>query len=370
MMFDMLLINIYWMLSTFCTSSVSSFLTSGPNVWFPIIFAAVSAVIVIAAMIYMLSPLLGRNDMKVWARAKIYDGFITIIFAMIFLSFSTAICTINPVPIFNSLGMLPNSCNPAVSGNNPSSANIGDIYGLSLCELYQFNSGAASFTESIYWISLIGGINPMITVMPSAPEFPINIATGSGLGVSFSIQLFPIVLVHQYIIPYIQAYFAGIMASQLLQILLSSSMLLFSIFLILGLLARSFGITKSFGGAMIAFALGLGFVYPLMVATTYGFLDTAIQNAAAAGGAGAPALANLAPAIVTGLLSVPINMISRGVFSFASVLTPVIVYGGFIAAGLILIPLLNLIVVDAFIVDFSKAIGERMDLFSILTRII
>jgi hypothetical protein len=370
------LIGIGILLSNYCTSSITSFLTAGPNIWFPIILVAALAVIVVVAMIYVLSPFLGRNDIKVWARAKIYDVLITIVFALIFLSFSTAICSFNPTAAFNTLGILPSACNPNVSGNNPSSAGISDIYGLSLCDLYSFNQGAASFTSSIYWISIIGGLNPDVTIAPSVPDFPINPSTGSGIGVSFSLQLFPIVLVHQYIVPYLQAYFAAVLVSQLLQILLSSSMLLLSIFLILGLLARSFEVTKSFGGAMIAFAIGLGFVFPLMASVTYGFMDTAIQGAQATACQGLPVSGNactlldLAPTLVSGIMSVPINVITGGVFSFSSIFTPLIIYGGFVAAGLILIPLLNLIIVDAFIVDFSKAIGERMDLFSILTRII
>ena len=128
---------------------------------------------------------------------------------------------------------------------------------------------------------------------------------------------------------------------------------------------------------MIAFGLGLGFIYPLMAGLTYGFLDTAIQNVACATGSSAsictattPSIGNLAPALIVGMLSIPINWASSGTFSFASTLTPLIIYGGFVAAGLLLIPLLTLIVVDAFIVDFSKAIGERMDLFSLLTRML
>jgi hypothetical protein len=372
------------LLSLYCTSSITNFLTAGPNVWFPIILIAVLTIIAIVAVIYALSPLLGRNDIKVWARAKIYDGFITIIFAAIFVSFSTTICFVNPAGAFSALGILPNSCDPAIQGNTPSSYGVTtDIYGISLCDLYQFNAGVGSFLESLYWISMFGGLNPEFSFYPSLPDFPINPLTGSGVGIAFSFQLFPIVLVHQYVIPYVQAIFAAILVSQLLQILLSSSMLLLSIFLILGLLARSFSITKSFGGAMIAFAIGLGFVYPFMAAITYGFIDTAIQNAQTTAcsasyfssilppaSGGVCALYDLAPLMLTGLLSIPINAVFSGTFSFVPLFTPLIIYVGFVAAGLILIPLLNLIVVDAFIVDFSKAIGERMDLFSILTRII
>lgn len=364
------------LIANYCTSSITSFLTAGPNVWFPIIFLASLAIITIVGLIYILSPLLGRTDIRTWARAKIYDALVTIVFGIIFLSFSTAICTVSPIGPMRSIGILPANCDPSMS-NTPSSAGISDIYGLSLCELYQFNQNAASFTQSLYWMSLVLGINPTLSLfLPPEPYPFMPNPSGPGIGVSFSIALFPIVLVHQYLIPYLQAYFAAILASELLQIVLSASMLLLSVFLILGLLARSFSITKSFGGAMIAFGIGLGFVFPLMAMLTYGFIDTAMLNAQSTACGSLPlhgnacTLPDLAQIIIPGILALPINWMFGNVISFNQILTPLVIYGGFISAGLILIPLLNLIVVDAFIVDFSRAIGERMDLFSLLTRIL
>ncbi len=354
------------LLAAACTSPLSGvtcFLGAGSNIWFPIVVLATIAVIAVVAVLYQISPIFGRTDIKVWARAKIYDGIITIIFALIFLSFSTLIIVANPVGALNSIGILPNSCNPAIS-NNPSSSNIADIYGVASCDMYSFNNDAAGFTEALYILGIIGGINPAAHIDLPVPGYPINIGTGSGLGISFEVVAFPIQIVFQYIVPYTQAYFLAILVSQLLQIVLSSSALLFSIFMILGLIARSFGITKSFGGAMIAFAIGLGFIYPLMASLTYGFIDTAIQNASAS-----VSILSLAPTLLLGFLNLLPGIVFNGSISFAF-LTPVFLYGGFIATGILLIPLLNLIVVDAFIVDFSRAIGERMDLFSLLTRMI
>lgn len=364
------------LIANYCTSSITSFLTAGPNIWFPIVLLAAFAIITIIGLIYALSPLLGRTDIRTWARAKIYDALITIVFALIFVSFSTVICTVNPTSSMRSIGILPANCDPIIS-NTPSTTGIADIYGLSLCEIYQFNQNVASFTQSLYWTSLLlGGINPEITIaIPEGGNFQ-PVVAGPGVGISFSLDAIPITLIHQYIIPYLQAYFAALLASELLQIVLSSSMLFLSLFLVLGLIARSFSITKSFGGAMIAFGIGLGFVFPLIAMLTYGFIDTAMINAqtTACQGItfihGAPcALVDLAPLLISGILSIPINIFGNPL-PFNQIITPLIIYGGFIGAGLIFIPLLNLIVVDAFIVDFSRAIGERMDLFSLLTRIL
>ncbi len=362
------------MLNAFCPGSLNSivcFLSAGPNIWFPIVMAAVLAIIAVVAIIYQLSPLLGRNDIRVWARAKIYDAFVTIILAIIFLSFSTLLVSVNPASAYNSAGLLPQLCNPSIATNIPSSSNINDIYGISLCDMYQFNQYVGIFSEGIYLFSLVGGLNPSsvlklpppggVVGYPIAESVPV-----SGIGAALVFNAFPIVLVHQYIVPALGAYFLVVLTSQLLQILLSSSALLFSIFLILGLIARSFGVTKSFGGAMIAFGLGLGFVFPLMASMTYGFIDVVMTNAVST-----HMLLNFYNAltsvalIISPLLGAPLVL-----SNFAGIFTPLIIFGGLVSAGLIFIPLLNLIVVDAFIVDFSKAIGERMDLFSILTRII
>ncbi|MHB1830054.1 MAG: hypothetical protein ACYCO0_01545 [Candidatus Micrarchaeaceae archaeon] len=353
-------------LSALCPGNASSivcFLSAGPNVWFPIVMAAALAIIAVVAIIYQLSPLLGRNDIKVWARAKIYDAFVTIILAIIFLSFSTMIVSVNPVSAYSSVGLLPQLCNPSVNSNIPSSSNINDIYGISICDMYQFNQYVSIFSEGIYIFSIIGGLNPSTEINFPPPDgrpgFPISTAAPvSGEGAAVVVQFLPIVLVHQYVVPALGAYFLVVLTSQLLQILLSSSGILFSIFLVLGLIARSFGVTKSFGGAMIAFGLGLGVIFPLMASMTYGFIDVAIVNSVSVN-----TLLNFLflPLVVT-----PSSLF----FTLSTILTPLILFGGLVSAGLIFIPLLNLIVVDAFIVDFSKAIGERMDLFSILTRII
>jgi len=357
------------------STSVTCFFTAGPIVWFPIVALAVLTIICIVAVIYILAPLLGRNDIRVWARAKIYDALVTVVFALIFLGFATLALTINPVPAYQALGIVPNACNASAVNN---------IFALSSCDLYTFNQNVIYTSTGLYWLAIIGGFSPSFNFQPSVPDFPINTPTGWGLGVSFSIELIPIVFVHQYLVPYMQAYFTAVLVNQVIQILLSGAMLFFSLFLIIGLIARSFGITKSFGGAMIAFGIGLGFMFPLMVSITYGFLDTAMQNAQVIlsnNFIGFTGIAGAALYVVQQWFALMPKLIASGCIvsfianpscltAYTNAFTPLIVNGGFIAAGLILLPLLNLVIVDAFIVDFSRAIGERMDLFSILTRVI
>ena len=46
------------------------------------------------------------------------------------------------------------------------------------------------------------------------------------------------------------------------------------------------------------------------------------------------------------------------------------IYAGLAGAGLLLIPFVNFLIIDVFIIDFSKVIGEKMDFMKILTGII
>jgi hypothetical protein len=140
--------------------------------------------------------------------------------------------------------------------------------------------------------------------------------------------------------------------NQLQLIVISGAVLFLALFLSVGLVARTLGFTRTFGGAMIAFGLGIGLLFPLLVAITYGYIDVSagvmyIQSAGTTSiiWSGFTSLVNN-PAAATGGIFLDI---------------------GYVIAGLTFIPILNIAIVDAFIVDFSSAIGERMsfqELFS------
>jgi hypothetical protein len=260
--------------------------------------------------------------------------------------------------------------------------------------MYQYNQDVASYSTGIFYLAMVGGLAPQIDVNGvilggGPPQLSTSGAGASVPGVGFSINflLVPIQFVLQYIIPLMGAYFAVVILAQVQQILLSASMILFSVFMIIGFTARAFSVTKTFGGSMIAFALGIGFVYPLVTLIGYGFLDVVLANAVTtlggpslfgvlihaifgqAGVAAAEGLVGATAHILLANCTTPTSAMCNDNF-LATVLTPFIVLGGFISSGLLLIPLLNLVIVDAFIVDMSRVIGERMDLMSLLTRIV
>lgn len=353
------------------------FLGLGPTIWFPIFMAIITVVIAIIAVIYMLSPLLGRNDIKTWARIKIYDVLLTVVLAVVFLVFSGMLYSIDPTSAYGAVGLLPQSCSPTVMTNTPTSVNVNNLYALSVCDMYQYNQNVMSFSNGMFWLSLGAGLAPSaainIAFLEGGPQQLPSTSTSSGVspGIGFAlfINLMPITIIHQYVVPLMGAYFAAVILAQVQELLLSSAMIIFSIFMIIGFTARAFGVTKTFGGSMIAFALGFGFIYPLITTISYGFLDVVLENAQIAlHGSILDLFQTLALSLVGNMVSLFFGGTGAGTLS--ANFTPLLINGGFIASGLLIIPLLNLIIVDAFIVDVSRVIGERMELMSLLTRIV
>lgn len=374
-----------------CAANLTSFLGSPFALWFPLVLLATIVVILVAAMIYMLSPLAGRNDLRVWSRVKIYDVLSNLVFVFIFLSFSGLLCTIGPSAPLLSANLLPHStpstpgCVPG--GTNPPNtipslpASGDNLFSLADCNIYLYNYDLMQFSVQIYYTILVFSLSPQVTVFPSVVVDPSHARQTIGTGITFNLNFLPIQIAHHYITPLMGTLFAVILASFVQQILVNAALPLFGIFMTIGLIARSFGVTRSFGGAMIAFGIGVGFVYPLLVTITYGFLNYSVA-----------ALPSSSTSVVVGgihgighfftpdvfwdnlvaILKLGVGAGSLGtvIQDFLNVFGDSLVYGGFMALGLTLIPLLNLVVVDAFIVDFSKAIGERMDFLSLLTRII
>lgn len=357
------------------TSSPVCLFAAPTQVWFPIVLLGALTLICVIAVIYIMAPLLGRNDIKIWARAKVYDAIVTVALAVIFLTFATPIFAINPTGPMNNVGLVPAQC---TAKSVPSTPNL-NINGMAVCDISVFNQDVYSFSTGMFWLSVLLGVSPTANFEFGLPGLT---PQGSIVTISFPVVLFPIVIVHQYIVPYMQVLFTAVLASQVQQLLLGVSMLIFSVFMILGLIARSFGITKSFGGGMIAFALGLGLIYPLMVSITYGFIDVSINNAQCHSGIFLfnPYCSSTFHGQATDLVSYFSSVawsLAQTLFTGAqltattqAIFTPIVLYTGFIGIGLTLIPLLNLVIVDAFIVDFSRTVGERMDLLSILTRIL
>ncbi|HVA83245.1 MAG TPA: hypothetical protein VNF06_03715 [Candidatus Aquilonibacter sp.] len=347
-----------------CLSSINGFLSAPITGWFPVAFFGVLAVLFILSLFYMLSPLVGRTDLKTWARVKIYDTLFAFLLVLVFGGIASMLCTINPVPTYAGVGLVPNACNPTVSGGDPS---VNNIFGLAECNLYNFNKNIVDFLN--YMIALI------TFFISSAPGVGItgNFVPGvSNLGwsLSFGLDASAIKLFFES-----AAIALGglILISQVQLVLLDASMMIFAILLPLGLIARIFGVTRTFGGAMIAFAMGLGFVFPLMISITYGFLGSAIDSFSPLSGIGAAlvggveALGSDPGQLLQGTAIALFNSATTHPFQ---IFYTMFEYIGIGLVGTLLVPIITFTIVNTFILDFSQAVGERMDFFSLLTKVI
>ncbi|MGC8586031.1 MAG: hypothetical protein ACP5K5_00595 [Candidatus Micrarchaeia archaeon] len=323
-----------------------------PTTWLPFAVIAVLVVALVAAIVYMLAGVINSNNARAWSRMQIYEAMLSLLLIIIFGAFSY-LFFLNPQPAFgpSGLNIVPQSFSVLGFNIAQGCSNANDIFNLSVCDLSLFNGAASTAAAFTYYVSFIAGIIPTLSVGFFLPE------TEQSVGVKFKFEIFPGEI--DDLLPFIYSgIIFALLLSQLQLIILSGSLLFLSVFLTIGLVMRTLGVTRSFGGAMIAFGLGLGMVFPLLTSITYGFIDVNISSLSS--GLGYATLAgeifSLILAYLTGT-SLP-------------VLTSGATFFGYLIAGLTFIPFLNFTIVDAFIVDFSKAVGERMDFMSLLTNII
>ncbi|MEM0149525.1 MAG: hypothetical protein QXW10_01355 [Candidatus Micrarchaeaceae archaeon] len=328
-----------------------------PLTWMPIAFIAVLVVIFVAAMVYMLAGIIGSANARSWARIQIYEAFLSIVMIIIFGAFAY-LFFISPQGALgpSGLNIVPQNFNVLGYTVGSGCSNANDIFQLSVCDLSLFNGAVSTTAEFVYYISYVTGIVPTLSIAFYIPGYENALTVGFG-----RVEIFPGEIDNLLPVIYSAMMFA-MLISQLQLIILAGSLLFLSVFLTLGLVIRTFGVTRSFGGAMIAFGLGLGLVFPLLTSITYGFIDT---NIAAACTGTACGVATLSGSILSFIFSYLL-----GVGSGAGVLSSGVDFFGYLIVGLTFIPFLNFTIVDAFIVDFSKAIGERMDFMSLLSNII
>lgn len=314
---------------------------------------AILVVIAVAALVYLISNILDSASAKSWARFQIYQAIVSGIILLAFgvlLVFALA----NPQAVMGSLNLVPN--NQVVPVLQPASAyqcqGTPDIFQLATCDLGLFNSNAFGFFEAMFVASMVLGLSGGFeaTIQPSLPGIAVaklNLGVPSILPVQIedtATFVFQVLLFFVFL-------------SNFLLIIVAGSLLFLTYLIIIGLVARTFGLTRTFGGAMIALGLGLGIVLPMMVAVVYGFLDVSTG----------PIWWGTLITDIFGLLYWLMGLIFGGgtfgathvIFQFAALLS-----------GLTFMPFIILTVVDTFIVDFSKAIGERLDFMSLLTGLV
>ncbi len=315
-----------------------SSLPLNPMNWFSIALIATLLVITVAAMVYALAGVTASQNARAWARVQIYEALLSIILLLIFASFSYMFF-LSPQGAYSDLGLLPGPCH---------AQDINTLFNLSSCDLGTFTSYAYGYFGIAVYLGFFLSLSPGASFefnMPGAPGisaestlpsiFPGGIASMVGLGMSALLTM--------------------LILNQVQLILLASSLLFLSLFTTMGIVARTFGFMRTFGGAMIALGIGLGLVYPLLISITYGFVATQ----AASPNIGAD---------LTNAIGILVSMAIGGGLPAYS--TGFILRIGYVVTGLTFVPFLNFIILDAFIVDFSKAIGERIDFMSMMSGLV
>lgn len=307
--------------------------------WYGIAMLLAIAVISIAALVYMLSKFVGSQNAALWARVQIYEALIGIVFIAILFGFYSWML-VNPQPTLGAIGLVPSQCTSA-----------SDIYALSSCDLGSFLSQSTDWFSFIYYVSyvwgLTGGFKASFTVPPGAMK--VSTSLSSILPASGE-EMFAIVF--DLLMP-------AIMLNELQMILLAAAPLMFGLLLAVGILAWMVGFSRRFGGTLIALAIGVGVIYPLLVAITYGFIEVKVS-------AFMPVILSQLALFLQGILS---GLLSLQFTNMTSLVAALFSSGSYVFAGLVLVPLLNFMILDAFVTDFSKAIGIRMTFMELIMNL-
>jgi hypothetical protein len=336
--------------------TAADYLTSINAAWLGIVTIAALFVIGIITMIYLISIFIGREGMRVWAKVKIYEILLSFILIIVFLFISQLIFSINFQDLYTAAGVAPAAC-LAGTGTN------WDLFSMALCNMQQFNQYILDLNRLIYYIALRLSFFPLIKFDATSL---IESTTGiEGLGGAMTLA--PPSTFDTFAGTALQFLYAAFVLSQVQMLFLASSLLFFSVLMAIGLIARMFNVTKSFGGAMIAFAIALGLLYPLLVGFTYGYINVQLDKYSFIFDVLATATA--LTDILLPLLAF-IFVSSGGVPGLNGFLVPFMQFGANALIGLTIVPFLNFIILDVFIIDFSKAVKERMSFLSLLTSII
>jgi hypothetical protein len=341
-----------------------------PATWIPFCAVVVMVVIIVAGIVYSISGIIGSTNAKNWSRVQVFEALLSLILIVAFGAFSSLLF-INPQGAFSTLNLVPGY--PLTGASNPHTdcTAATSVYQLATCDLSMFNNAGFALADTWYTLGYISGMLPGLQFkLQPDPMSP-------GITLSFSAPAL-IPLIDIPLLGFIYVATLTILLLQQLQLLIIAAAPLFlSVFITLGLVARTFGFTRTFGGAMIAFGLGLGLIYPLMICITYGYVDVhanvscmlstygTVSPTCMHGGANEYSAVAILKAFEALILS------STGLTEQLTVtIAPTFEQLGYLLSGFTFVPFLDFIIVDAFIVDFSQAIGERMNFMGLLAGIV
>ncbi len=317
--------------------------------WIPLAFVAVMLVIAVAGFVYILGGFLNSGYPRAWAQSQVAQAVLSLILLFIFVGFAYLFLLDPQVP-FSSAGLVPTTPPPGCSSANT-------IFTLASCDISYFSASSFNATTTVYVLGFLASFSPGIAF---------NYTLGVGVGVTSGLPDFVPVQEEELLGTGFGLLFFALILNQLQVILLAGSLLWLSLFLTIGLVARCFGVTRAFGGTMIALGLALGLVYPLLVTVTYGYIDGGIS---ALGGVSLAANMETLPSLLFSAVAAFLSGVS-GNPAAALFSEHFLKQVSYIFAGLTFIPFINFTILDAFIRDFSRAIGQQIDFMSLLGGLI
>ena len=296
--------------------------------WQGLAFLAGSTVFIISTLAYVLGYVLMHSKVITWAKEQMQEAVLSMVIVLFVIGFASFLCSLD----LRALGMTT-SC-------SSTSCNFIDVgYGM-LMEMYKVIIQGYMLITGMQ--AVLSSISTM-TMGKSPGGFGIMISPYAVAGdIASALRDAMIVLMTSGIMTLTQ------------MVLLKMTESLFVILFPIGVILRSFGATRGFGGGLIAIAIGFFVFYPLLVVLFYGSVLGSIQ---------ADYGDMLGSVKGKGLDATSPNWFGGDMVFF---------FVGFIGKtimGAIFIPLLMFMILVAFVKGLSQTLGEEVDV-SNLTRLI
>lgn len=334
------------------SGAVTGDFTSLLDSWQGVLALAVLVTFLFSAMVFMVSGLFAHRGLIVWSRNQMYEGFATLVLAILAVSIVGVICSVD-VGIFSAqcvdTSLVPGYYDDAVVNGSCNFYDVAQFY------LQAFSN---LITNGFYFVLLLN------LTFSAIASVTLSLAP-NGIGPTISIGPGLSTITQGLTTAIIAVATAQILTMAQIMVLKIASKL-FGVLLVAGILLRGFGLTRGFGGALIALAFGLYFIYPLSVVLVYGTLMNDMTASVET---------------LAGIESIPTNPVEAGVTSpsgdisnglkdaIATIVGPVCGFVSMLALGVVFAPFIVFIMLVSFVKGLSAILGEEMDV-SNLTRLV
>ncbi len=337
-------------------SSVSCGQATTPFEWLPLASIGIMISITVGGLAYMLSQFISSPKMAAWSKSELYQAAATAAMVMLFFGSFTVLAEAASHAASYAMS------DTALAGK--SSIDLAFDYSNSMRNL--IIKEFVGLTGFNLVLSLIGSLS--ISIRPM------------GMGISFQLTpIFkPLMDGTGILINLVMTAIGEWWAHNLLLCFIQQRML--TMFLPLGILARCFTPTRAAGGALIAIALGLYFVYPLMLNLNY----VVMLDSGGLGPDMLAALESLVAALVAGGTFTTVGAVLALSMSWLSTLTATLLVAGVLVPvlvtlmkfvvhtvliGSMLLPIFNIFVTLTIIKELAKFLGSDVNLSS-LTKLV